>query len=1014
MCRRVTNLLILAIVLCSATTLPAAHIIFVNEGAAGDFESWQTILEGAGHTAENMTGMNNLDQGKIDAMNAADLVIVSRDTNSGGYDDGEELAQWNGLTVPLMQCSSYLVRSNRWRWVDNTGNPGAGAADQLLIVENHSIFKGLGSAGDSINIFDADGNLTDATDGGNGQILATHPDGRLWITYWEEGAEFYSGSGEIPAAPRMWLAAGTSNKSGENLTPEGEKLFLNAIAFMTGDTGGASNPIPADAVVDVIWDDDLSWMPNEHPGTHNLYLGTSFDDVNTMTVPTVAGLDVNSYDPGRLEFGQTYYWRVDEVNASPDMTVFRGGVWSFTVEPYSIQIPSGEIAVTASSSSNDFSTPDKTIDGSGLSAEGAHDMTGESMWFTAAVDLDPWIQFDFDDVEKIDVIKVWNSNSAAESAIGWGVKDLEILYSADGENWEVLADANQLSRAPGLPAYDQPDIIDFAGVAAKSIRLNIQSNWGGILMSYGLSEVQIFSIPAAARMPEPASGAADVLPDDVVTWRAGRGADQHTIYMGTDPNEVADGLAPSVQVSSNSLNLSTQDLQLGQTYYWRVNEVNEAEAVSVWAGPVWSLTVVDSLTVDDFEGYSNTSPDRPFQTWHDGFGYSADEFFPAGYSGNGTGCGIGHDIWSLTSPHYNGDIMETSNTVPGSGQSMPFYYTNSGAVASESQRTLAVAKDWTTSGVKTLSIAFNGEAGNTGTLFAIINNTKVTYDRDNGNISRGAWQAWNIDLTAVNTNLSSVSSLTLGVEGNGASGMILFDDIRLFAEAGELLTPIDPGTNGLVGAWSFDEGSGSTAIDSSGNGRNGTIIDATWDTGAQGSALTFNGTSAYVNIDGYKGINAIDAVQQAFSISNWVKTTSDSGDTEMVTWGASSGTAARLTWRVHEGRVRTEHNAGNLRGNTYINDGEWHHVALVVSEGANLRPEDTKLYVDGFEDSTFSGDDDPYNLVAEHDVRIGMSGPQDGRYFPGSLDEVWIYDRPLSAVEILYLAGMTEPVDKPF
>ncbi len=172
MCRRVTNLLILAIVLCSATTLPAAHIIFVNEGAAGDFESWQTILEGAGHTAENMTGMNNLDQGKIDAMNAADLVIVSRDTNSGGYDDGEELAQWNGLTVPLMQCSSYLVRSNRWRWVDNTGNPGAGAADQLLIVENHSIFKGLGSAGDSINIFDADGNLTDATDGGNGQILA--------------------------------------------------------------------------------------------------------------------------------------------------------------------------------------------------------------------------------------------------------------------------------------------------------------------------------------------------------------------------------------------------------------------------------------------------------------------------------------------------------------------------------------------------------------------------------------------------------------------------------------------------------------------------------------------------------------------------------------------------------------------------------------------------------------------------------------------------------------------------
>jgi hypothetical protein len=252
------------------------------------------------------------------------------------------------------------------------------------------------------------------------------------------------------------------------------------------------------------------------------------------------------------------------------------------------------------------------------------------------------------------------------------------------------------------------------------------------------------------------------------------------------------------------------------------------------------------------------------------------------------------------------------------------------------------------------------------------------------------------------------------VEGAGASGMILFDDIRLFPKAGELITPADPGPDGLAGAWSFDEGSGTTVSDSSGNGRNGTVVDATWEPGKQGSSLVFNGVSSYVNIDGYKGINAIDTVQQAFTIANWVKTTSDTGDTEMVTWGASSGSAGRLTWRVHEGRVRTEHNAGNLRGNTYVNDGEWHHVALAVTEGANLRPETTKLYVDGSEDSTFSGDDDPYLLVAEHDVRIGMSGPQDGRYFPGALDEIRLYDRALSAAEILWLAGKTAPIDKPF
>ena len=795
---------------------------------------------------------------------------------------------------------------------------------------------------------------------------------------------------------------------------EGVSEWLQAYVGRIASTG-ASGATPGHEAADVSRDITLSWTPLPTAVKRDIYFGSSFEDVNSATVPTAAGLDVNSFDPGRLEFGTAYYWRVDEVNGAPDNTVFKGQVWNFEVEPYSIEIPGDTIVVTASSVSNDFSTAQKTIDGSGLDPNtGAHSLDPETMWFTATVDLDPWIQYEFDDVKKVDAMTVWNSNGSAESAIGWGVKDLQIQYSVDGETWEALAESHQLSRAPGLPTYNSPDDIAFGGVAAKMVRLNIQSNWGGILMSYGLSEVKFSMIPVQARTPEPASGTAGIAPDSVVTWRAGREADQHTIYMSTDMNAVAEGLAPSVDSSTNSVDLGSLSLELGQTYYWRVDEVNQAEAVSVWPGPVWSFSTVESLTVDDFEGYNNFSPDRPFQTWLDGFGYSADEFFPNGYGGNGTGAGIGHDIWSLTSPHYDGDIMETSDAIAGSGQSMPFYYTNTGGVASRTDRTLAVPQDWTIGGIKTLSLAFKGQTGSTGTMFIMINDAKVTYQLDDGNISRGAWQAWNIDLSAVSTNLSSITKLTLGVEGAGASGMILFDDIRLYAKAGELITPEDPGTDGLAGAWSFDEGSGTTVSDSSGNGRNGTIVDATWETGQQGSALLFNGTSAYVNIDGYQGINAVDSVQQAFTISNWVKTTSDAGDTEMVTWGASSGTATRLTWRVHEGRVRTEHNAGNLRGNTYINDGEWHHVALVVTEGANLRPENTKLYVNGSEDSTFSGDDDTYQLVAEHDVRIGMSGPQNGRYFPGSLDEVRIYDRALSAAEILWLAGRTAPIDKPF
>src|SRR5665811_1484040 len=142
------------------------------------------------------------------------------------------------------------------------------------------------------------------------------------------------------------------------------------------------------------------------------------------------------------------------------------------------------------------------------------------------------------------------------------------------------------------------------------------------------------------------------------------------------------------------------------------------------------------------------------------------------------------------------------------------YYSNAGGVASKTTRTFAVPQDWTVGGAKTLSIAFNGQTGNTGTLYVMINNAKVSYQRDGGNISRGAWQAWNIDLATLSTNLQSITKLEFGVEGSGASGMILIDDIRLYPTAGEVISPVDPGTNGLIAEYTFEN----NANDVSGHG----------------------------------------------------------------------------------------------------------------------------------------------------------------------------------------------------
>ena len=544
----------------------------------------------------------------------------------------------------------------------------------------------------------------------------------------------------------------------------------------------ASDPMPVTDSNDVERDVTLSWTPGEFAATHTVYLGTDWADVNNanlanpLTVLLSDGQAEPNVDAGRLEFGQTYFWRVDEVNGTPDKTVFKGEVWTFQVEPYSIQIPGAEMAVTASSSSNAFSTPDKTIDGSGLTPDDAHDINSENMWFTAQVDLDPWIQFEFDTVRQLDAMKVWNSNSAAEIAIGWGVKAVEIAYSVDGQTWDVL-DANQFSRAPGAFTYDQYDVIDFGGAAARVVRLNIQSNWGGVLMAYGLSEVQFYMIPASARYPEPASGAADVTPDATLLWRKGRQAAQHTVHWGTDPNAVAEGSAAAVTVSTPSLDLGSLDLALGQTYFWRVDEVNELEAVPLWTGPVWRFSTVDGLVVDDFERYRNDSPNRPFQTWHDGFGYSADEHFPQGYDGNGTGAGLGHDIWSVNSPHFNGNIMEVT-TVFGGTQSLPLYYANTGGVASRIDLNWSTPQDWTAHGIQTLVLYFYGAQGNTGQLYVKVDDTVIPYDGAASDLTNESWNAWHIDLSAL--SVEGVDTLSIGVEGAGASGMLLLDGIGLY------------------------------------------------------------------------------------------------------------------------------------------------------------------------------------------------------------------------------------------
>ncbi len=98
----------------------------------------------------------------------------------------------------------------------------------------------------------------------------------------------------------------------------------------------AVNPDPTDGQPGVPRDAILHWTPGKYAAKHNVYFGTVFDDVNQASTADPRGVlvsesqDGTTYDPSVLELARTYYWRVDEVNAPPDSTVYKGNVWSFT------------------------------------------------------------------------------------------------------------------------------------------------------------------------------------------------------------------------------------------------------------------------------------------------------------------------------------------------------------------------------------------------------------------------------------------------------------------------------------------------------------------------------------------------------------------------------------------------------------------------------------------------------------------------------------------------------------
>lgn len=165
-------------------------------------------------------------------------------------------------------------------------------------------------------------------------------DGRLIIDNWtdhsttDNTATVKLTAGQIYAIRMEWY----DNTGGAvaQLSWEGPNLSRQTVPqgwLQTPDR--TAGPYPANGAVDVPQTAKLSWIAGDRAASHEIYFGEDKDAVAAGTTPTATqGADETTYNPGALQWGKTYYWRVDEVNAGEADSPWKGVVWSFTTADF--------------------------------------------------------------------------------------------------------------------------------------------------------------------------------------------------------------------------------------------------------------------------------------------------------------------------------------------------------------------------------------------------------------------------------------------------------------------------------------------------------------------------------------------------------------------------------------------------------------------------------------------------------------------------------------------------------
>jgi uncharacterized repeat protein (TIGR01451 family) len=250
-------------------------------------------------------------------------------------------------------------------------------------------------------------------------------------------------------------------------------------------------------------------------------------------------------------------------------------------------------------------------------------------------------------------------------------------------------------------------------------------------------------------------------------------------------------------------------------------------------------------------------------------------------------------------------------------------------------------------------------------------------------------------LTNATHTITAVATDNVGNQATSAAVTVAVDNVTTGATAG------------LVAYWSFDSTyvNGTTLFDQSGNMNNATAFSMTSVPGEIGQAIYFNGSSSSIQVPSSLSTQAFDLVGD-LSFSLWVQTANSTRDEALISKYTAAGSGFGYVLRTTPaGTVELQLGNNNVVASTIsvatdvtrINDGNWHYVAVVVALGSSVT-----FYVDGQLSSTYPMDS--VSSVAGTSFEMGITSiATSGTYFTGSMDEVRVYNRTLSASDVASL-----------